>query len=326
MQQKALTGIIDDSGKLAPSYAYKKLRLIRRVEEKIERLYPSDKVKSPVHLSIGQEAVAVGVCSALEETDVVFSNYRGHAHYLAKGGDLNAMWAELYGKSNGGSGGIGGSMHLDCWDKGFMCTSAIVASGIPNAAGFALANLMKNDPRLTVCFHGDGATEEGVFWETLNFASLKNLPILFICENNRYAIYSHQSARMKSDNIVERAQAFGLKAERVRGESTQDFFEATLNASEAIKNGSGPILLECMTHRWRDHVGPGEDRHLSYRDNTELDKAIAQDELTEIRNKLPKEEVREIDEAVETEIQTAIEFAENGTFPKAEELLKNVWA
>ncbi len=326
MHSSDLIGQLDSSGRLLKSDAYKKLKLIRRVEEEIERLYPTDKIKSPVHLSIGQEPIAVGVCSALQKQDVVFSNYRGHAHYLAKGGDLKLMWAELYGKSNGGSGGIGGSMHLDCWDEGFMCTSAIVASGIPNAAGFALANLMKNDSRLTVCFHGDGATEEGVFWETLNFASLKSLPILFVCENNRYAIYSHQEARMKNDNIVERARAFGLKADRVEGETTQVFFEATLKAASDVRNGGGPALIECMTHRWRDHVGPGEDRHLEYRDNNELDIAIQQDDMVRIRSELETSEADAIDDSIEREIKEAIEFAEKGSFPEAKELYTYVWA
>ncbi len=326
MEPTDLTRHSEAPQNLTNSFSYKQLKLIRRAEEEIERLYPTDKIKSPVLLSIGQEAIAVGVCSALQSRDIVFSNYRGHAHYLAKGGDLKKMWAELYGKRNGGSGGIGGSMHLDDWDKGFMCTSAIVASGIPNAAGFALANLMKDDNRLTVCFHGEGATEEGVFWETLNFASLKSLPILFVCENNRYAIYSHQEARIRKDNIVERAQAFGLKANRIEDNSTKGFFKATQSAANDIRNGSGPILLECMTHRWRDHVGPGEDRYLGYRSDKELDHAIKQDDMAHIRATLDSEEADKIDLLIEQEIQEAIEFAESGSFPQEKELYANVWA
>ncbi len=183
---------------------YRSLYRIRRVEEEIVRVYPSDCIKSPVHLSIGQEAVSVGVCAALKPSDVVFGTYRGHALYLAKGGNLAALVAELFGKATGCSRGKGGSMHLIDTDAGVMGTSAVVGSTIPNAVGFAYAHKVRHSEGVIVSFFGDGATEEGVFAESLNFAALKRLPILFVCENNQYAIHTHQSRRQAQPLICAR--------------------------------------------------------------------------------------------------------------------------
>src|SRR5262249_4242479 len=174
---------------------YKALYRIRRVEEEVARVYPSDKIKSPVHLSIGQESVSVGICAALRPQDVVFGTYRGHALYLAKGGDLKKMVAELFGKATGCTHGKGGSMHLIDPEAGVMGTSAVVGTTIANAVGFAYAMRYRRDEAIVASFFGDGATEEGVFSESLNFAVLKRLPILFVCENNRYAIHTHQRRR-----------------------------------------------------------------------------------------------------------------------------------
>src|SRR5205807_716014 len=196
---------------------YRALLRIRRVEEEVARVYPTDRIKSPVHLSIGQEAVSVGVCEALRPDDVVFGTYRGHAMYLAKGGDLKAMVAELYGKAAGCTKGKGGSMHLIDPEAGVMGTSAVVGTTIANAAGYAYALKTRRAQAIVVSFFGDGATEEGVFAETLNFAVLKRLPILFVCENNGYAIHTKQSQRQGKPDIRGRAEAFGLPAERLDG-------------------------------------------------------------------------------------------------------------
>src|SRR5918912_988627 len=196
---------------------YRALLRIRRVEEEVARVYPTDKIKSPVHLSIGQEAVSVGVCAALRPDDVVFGTYRGHALYLAKGGDLKAMVAELYGRATGCTRGKGGSMHLVDPEAGVMGTSAVVGTTIANAAGYAYALKLRGSEAAVVSFFGDGATEEGVFAETLNFAVLKRLPVLFVCENNGYAIHTHQSRRQGNPDICARAQAFGMPAESLDG-------------------------------------------------------------------------------------------------------------
>src|SRR5262249_15627192 len=188
-----------------------------RVEEEIARAYPSDKIKSPVHLSIGQETVSVGVCEALEPRDVVFGTYRGHALYLAKGGDLKAMIAELYGKATGCTKGKGGSMHLIDAARGVMGTSAVVGTTIANAVGYAYALRYRRSDAIVASFFGDGATEEGVFAESLNFAALKRLPILFVCENNQYAIHTHQTQRQANPAICERARSLGVPGDVLDG-------------------------------------------------------------------------------------------------------------
>ena len=196
---------------------YRSLLRIRRVEEEVARVYATDVIKSPVHLSIGQEAVSVGVCDALRPDDTVFGTYRGHAMYLAKGGDMAAMVAELYGKVGGCTRGKGGSMHLIDTECGVMGTSAVVGTTIANAAGYAYANKLRRTDAVVACFFGDGATEEGVFAETLNFAVLKRLPVLFVCENNGYAIHTAQSKRQGLPDICARATAYGMPATRLDG-------------------------------------------------------------------------------------------------------------
>src|SRR5947209_17378555 len=240
---------------------YRALYRIRRVEEEIARVYPSDKIKSPVHLSIGQEAVSVGVCAALERRDVVFGTYRGHALYLARGGDLRQMIAELYGKATGCTKGKGGSMHLIAPEQGVMGMSAVVGTTIANAAGYAYALRFRREPALVASFFGDGATEEGVFAETLNFAVLKQLPILFVCENNQYAIHTHQSRRQGTPAICERARAFGLPAERLNGDDVVGLVDRARDVVPRVRHGDGPWFFEVMTYRWREHVGPGADYH-----------------------------------------------------------------
>ena len=204
---------------------YKSLYRIRTIEEKIALIYPTDQIKSPVHLSIGQEAVTVGACAALLDTDIVFGTYRGHSLYLAKGGDLNGMMAELYGKSTGVAGGKGGSMHLVDINRGIMGMSAVVATTIPQAAGYAYAFKLRKQNNIVVSFFGDGATEEGVFHETLNFAALKKLPMIFVCENNQYAVLSHQSERQSNSNITQRASVYGMHSEKIEQNDAYVIYE-----------------------------------------------------------------------------------------------------
>jgi TPP-dependent pyruvate/acetoin dehydrogenase alpha subunit len=230
---------------------YQQLQLIRRAEEKICEIYPTDKIKSPVHLSIGQEAISVGVCDALKESDVVAGTYRGHALYLAKGGDLRKMMAELYGKKAGCSGGKGGSMHLIDTQKNILGTSAVVGTTIPVAVGYALALKREAKGRVAVVFMGDGATEEGVFYESINFAALRRLPILFICENNGYAIYTALKKRWSASTICDRIQGFGVPTRRIEN---GDIFAIRSYVQEILpkmRSGEmGPAFLECLTYRW----------------------------------------------------------------------------
>ena len=305
--------------------AYYLFLLIRRSEEKIIELYNTDKIKSPVHLSIGQEAIAVGVSLALSESDIIFSNYRGHAHFIAREANLDKMWAELYGKSRGTARGKGGSMHLNDYEKNFIPTSAIVSTAVPEAVGYAFALKYKKQEGIVVCYHGDGATDEGVFWESLNFASLHSLPIIFICENNKYAIYSHQNTRSLNNPIVDRAKAFGVSSIRVSGNKTKNFFDATLDCIEQIKKKSQPFLLECMTTRWRDHVGITIPE-LSKAEFEEIENAKNNDDLEELEKQLSEDDVLIINKKVTTEIENAINFAESSNFPEESELYDNVLA
>jgi TPP-dependent pyruvate/acetoin dehydrogenase alpha subunit len=303
---------------------YKSLYRIRRVEEEIIRLYPTDKIKSPVHLSIGQESVSVGVCEALRPDDIVFGTYRGHALYLAKGGSLSAMMAELYGKADGCARGKAGSMHLIDVSTGMMGTSAIVGTTIPQAVGYALVVKMRREDRVVVCFFGDGATDEGVYHESMNFASLKKLPILFVCENNQFAIYSHVRDRMPDDNICERAEAYRIPAARIEDGDTLAAYGETARALQAVRRGEGPRFIEMMTYRWRDHVGPTEDRIYKYRPDKELDGWIQRDQVKAIASKIPEAERIGIEQAINAEIAQAIEFAELSAYPHDEELYSDV--
>jgi TPP-dependent pyruvate/acetoin dehydrogenase alpha subunit len=305
---------------------YAQLLRIRRTEEAIIRLYPTDKIKSPVHLSIGQEAVSVAVCDQLGRDDVLFATYRGHAAFLAKGGAMPAMWAELYGKAAGCGRGKAGSMHLVDTAVNMMGTSAIVASSIPNAVGCALAVKMRQEDRIVVCFFGEGAADEGVTQESLNFAALRRLPILFVCENNEYAIYSHVSARLAGYGLCERNRALGIPCEK---EESGDFLAMHETAGRAIadvRRGLGPRFVEIKTTRWRDHVGPDEDRQHRYRCDAQLNTQIAGDQVARIGRMLTDETRRNIANAVEREIADAIAFAEASPFPDDEEIFDHVFA
>src|SRR6266404_4175981 len=241
---------------------YRALYRIRRVEEEIAAVYPTDKIKSPVHLSIGQEAVSVGVCAALQPQDVVFGTYRGHALYLAKGGSMRALVAELFGKETGCTRGKGGSMHLIAPEQGVMGMSAVVGTTIANAVGYAYALRYRREGAIVASFFGDGATEEGVFAESLNFAVLKRLPILFICENNQYAIHTHQSRRQGTPDICARARGHGLAAERINGNDLPLLCDRAEDLVAGVRAGAGPRFLEILTYRWKEHVGPSQDYHL----------------------------------------------------------------
>lgn len=300
---------------------YRKLYCIRRTEEKIAEIYPTDKIKSPVHLSVGQESVSVGVCDVLRLDDVVFGTYRSHALYLAKGGNLERMMAELFGKKDGCTRGKGGSMHLIDVDAGMMGCSAIAGTTIPQAIGYAYALKLQKSDRVVACFFGDGAAEEGAYHESLNFASLKRLPILFICENNYYAIHSRIEDRLAGGDLCLRAESYGVPATRIQNGDVLEIRQEAERAITAIRCGkSGPRFFECMTYRWLEHVGPGEDWDLGYRDKAEGEAWVAGDQVSCIGNRLGREARERIEAEVATEISHAFNFAEKSPFPDAEEL------
>jgi TPP-dependent pyruvate/acetoin dehydrogenase alpha subunit len=304
---------------------YRALYRIRRVEEEIARIYPTDRIKSPVHLSIGQEAVSVAVCDALKPEDVVFGTYRGHALYLARGGDLKQMIAELYGKATGCTKGKGGSMHLIAPEQGVMGTSAVVGTTIANAVGYAYALRCRRQNAIVASFFGDGATEEGVFAESLNFAVLKRLPVLFVCENNGYAIHTPQARRQGRPAICARAQAHGVPAERLDGSDVALLCTRAREAVARVRAGEGPWLLEVQTYRWREHVGPGKDYHLGYRTEEEAAPWVEADPVRRLGAALPAARRAAIEEAVDGEIAAAFAFAEASPFPEPAELMRDVF-
>jgi pyruvate/2-oxoglutarate/acetoin dehydrogenase E1 component/TPP-dependent pyruvate/acetoin dehydrogenase alpha subunit len=304
---------------------YRSLYRIRRLEEEVARAYPSDQIKSPVHLSIGQEAVSVGVCAALGPQDVVYGTYRGHALYLAKGGDLKRMVAELYGRATGCTKGKGGSMHLIDPEAGVMGASAVVGTTLANAAGHAYAFRYRRQDAVVASFFGDGATEEGAFAETLNFAALKRVPILFICENNQYAIHTHQSRRQATPDICARARAAGVPAERLDGNDLLGLVERAEAVVARLRAGAGPWFFEVRTYRWREHVGPGLDYHLGYRTEDEAEPWRAADPVRRLGEALEPAVRARIEREVAAEVAAAFAFAEASPFPEAEELARDVF-
>ena len=305
---------------------YRALYRIRRLEEEVARVYPSDRIKSPVHLSIGQEAVSVGVCEALLPQDIVFGTYRGHALYLARGGDMKRLVAELFGKATGCTKGKGGSMHLIAPEVGMMGASAVVGTTIPNAAGYAYAVKYRKQDALVVSFFGDGATEEGVFAETLNFAVLKRLPLIFVCENNGLAIHTPQSRRQGTPNICERVRAHGMPAERIENNDVLCLFDRFQRVATQVRTGAGPWFFEVMTYRWKEHVGPGTDFHLGYRTEDEATPWIEQDQVRRLARLLEPGERAGIEQEIEAEVEAAFAFAEQSRFPDPAQLYTDVFA
>lgn len=297
---------------------YKALR-IRLVEERIIQIYPSDKIQSPVHLSIGQEAVAVGACHNLSLADLVFCNYRSHAFYLAKNGNLKEMMAELYGKATGCGRGKAGSMHLFDANAGMMVSSAVVASTIPHAVGAALAAKRRRTDQVILAVFGDGATEEGVFHESLNFAALHKLPVVFLCENNGLAIHSFLEAR-QAYKISELAKPYGMRVQTCTdGFDLLTVQETFQDVYEQIRKGGGPCFVEVNTFRYREHVGPGEDFSAGYRSKADCETWKSKDPLCQDMNLVEKFRA-----SILQEIEEAVTFAENSPWPKKEALLADV--
>ncbi len=314
------------------SRLYESMLLIRKFEEKIAGIYHTDAIKSPVHLSIGQEAVAVGVCDILAKDDIVSNTYRCHATHIAKGGDLNKMMAELYGKKDGCAGGKAGSMHLIDMNHGIMGASAVVGTTIPVATGYAMA--LKREAkktgkqRVVVSFFGDGATEEGCFSESINFAALHKLPMIFLCENNGLAIHNPIERRWPTDKICERIATYGIKTFRVTDGDVFKIREVTEKALNEIKNNpeSGPIFIECHTYRYKEHVGPTEDLNEDYRCLDTYKTWLANDQIAVLAKMLDADEVKKITKKVEKKISDSIDFSEKSKFPGVKELFENVLA
>ncbi len=297
---------------------YQALR-IRMVEEKIIEIYPSDKIQSPVHLSIGQEHHTAAIVMQLDKNDQIFTTYRSHAVYLAKGGNLKKMIAELYGKSTGISKGKAGSMHLCSPEVNMMGSSAIVGSTLPHALGAAYALKVKNKNNIAVSITGDGSTEEGVFCECLNFASLKKLPLLFVIENNGLAIHSHIKTRQSFD-LKKLVEAYRIAYFKSDDGFNMDFIaQKSREFINEIKTSGTPMVFEIVTYRYKQHVGVDDDFDRGYRDRAEFKEWYSRDPL--VQNKLLIEKYKNI---IEKEINEAVEYAEKSAFPGCDELLKDI--
>lgn len=288
---------------------FQQLLRIRMIEEAIASRYSEQKMRCPVHLSIGQEAIAVGVCSQLRKEDYVVSGHRAHAHYLAKGGSLKRMIAEMYGKKTGCSRGRGGSMHLLDLSVGFLGSIPIVGGSIPIGVGAAFASLLKKEDRVVVIFFGEGATEEGVFTESLNFAALKGLPVLFVCENNLYSVYSPLSVRQPSErSITALAEAHGIFAQKGDGNDLDEIVSLTEESFDYMRKNKRPALVEFSTYRLREHCGP------------HIDIFQPVDEVNGWKKRDPLRDIsKEYADAIAEEIKEAFDFAEQSPFPEPDE-------
>jgi len=311
---------------------YREILRIRIVEETISKKYPEGKMRCPVHLSIGQEAPPVGICANLTVTDQIVSAHRSHAHYLAKGGGLNPMIAELYGKKTGCAKGVGGSMHLIAPEMGMIAAVPIVGSSIPIAVGLAWGNKLSNNGKVTAVFFGDGAIEEGSFHESLNFAALHSLPILFVCENNNFSVYTSFEKRQSTKRkIYDIAVAHGIKSTYTEGNNVFEVAELANEATTFIRNEKAPFFMELSTFRHLEHCGPANDDNLSYRNQEYVDSWMKKDpiliaeDILIAKNILNKELILQLRHEIEAECEIAFQFAEDSEFPEKEDLYKNLY-
>ena len=305
---------------------YESMLKIRMVEEEIAREYPKGEMRCPTHLSIGQEAVpaALGLCVSIK--DMAMSTHRGHAHYIGKGGNLKSMIAEIYGKSTGCSKGKGGSMHLIDNSVGFMGTSAIVGNSIPVGVGLALASKIRKTEQISCIFFGDGATEEGSYYESVNFAVVKKLPVLFLCENNLYSVYSPLNVRQPEGRKISTvAKAMGLGVDEVDGNNAIESFKSIESAVQRIQNNQGPQFIEFSTYRWLEHCGVNYDNDIGYRTEEEYLRWKKNDPISKLKDKLLQEklisevQIKEIIAKIEFEIKEAFAFAKESSFPENSE-------
>lgn len=305
---------------------------IRCVEEKISEEYPKGEMRCPVHLSIGQELVPAIFSQFVSRADYAVSTHRGHAHYLAKGGDLKKMIAEIYGKATGCSSGKGGSMHLIDLDVNFMGTSAIVGNSIPVGVGLGLAIKLKNTNGTSCVFLGDGALEEGVFYESVNFAAVKKLPVIFICENNLYSVYSSLKDRQPHDRDISKlVEAIGVASIKADTRNVEASYAAMKRGFEIVREEKTPVFLEFLTYRWREHCGPNFDDHLGYRPVDEVAGWKRRDPLHLLEEELIGDEdcearIRLLRSYIAEEVENAFLFAGNSPYPNVSEVFTDIFS
>jgi len=309
---------------------YKKLYLIRRAEQGIIDNYASDAMKTPMHMSMGEEAIVAGVCQALKKNDQVLGTYRSHALYLAKTGDVTRFFAEMYGKVTGVADGKAGSMHLSSPENGYLMSSAIVATTIPVAVGVAYANKLKKNNAMTAVFFGDGATEGGVFWESLNFACLKKLPMLFVCEDNELAVHTDLQTRHGYDSLDKIVSQFNCLSFKSSSTDAGVIHEITVKAIQEARSQQKTVFLHFDYYRYLEHVGINEDFDAGYRARKDFLKWQKKDPVWVGREKLiasglSEARVGKIEREIDERVTRAISEAEEAEFPARKELYANVF-
>lgn len=308
---------------------YRKMLEIRFFEEKVFGLYGQNLVPGTIHLYAGEEAVAVGVCNALSKDDYITSTHRGHGHCIAKGADLKRTMAEILGKKTGYCKGKGGSMHIADFSIGMLGATAVVGAGLPIAVGAGLSARLRKTGQVVACFFGEGASNQGTFHESINMASAWKLPVIFVCENNLYAMGTRQSRIMNIESIADRAVSYGIPGVSVDGNDVLAVYEAACVAVERARRGEGPTLIECKTYRQKGHsrVDPAK-----YRPQEEVEGWLRRDPIKRLRHNLiqtvisTEAELQEIEKEVSSEIEDAVKFAVESTFPAPEEALEDVYA
>lgn len=314
---------------------YRTMLRIRGIEEAFVDPIINGEIKCPVHLHSGEEAVAAGVCAALMHRDYVFGTHRSHGHYLAKGGDMRKMAAEIFCREDGCARGRGGSMHLVAPEMGMVGAAPIVAGTIPLAVGAALAATIRKTDQVSVAFFGDGATGEGVLFESLNFAGLRKLPVIFVCENNLYATHMPIRECRPTEDISAIAKPFGIWSERVDGNDVLAVYEAATEAVARCRTGNGPAFLECLTYRLRGHVGPDDNvqgSHTDIRPREEVEPWRRKDPIPRLeeillsKHGIAHDRLETIRREVRTEVDDALQFARSSHFPGTEGLARHVFA
>ncbi len=307
---------------------YKKMLLIRYFEEEVARLFFEGVMHGTTHLYVGEEAVAAGVIAAMKETDVMLSTHRGHGHCIAKGIDLGKMMAEMMGRQTGSCGGRGGSMHIADPENGNLGSNGVVAGGIPLAVGAALAMKQKKTGQVTVCFFGDGATNQGSFHEALNLASVWKLPVLFVCEDNQYGLSMNRHHAMNISDIALRAQSYGIEGKTIDGNDAEGVYRESVKAIDYVRE-NGPMLLVCETYRIYGHSKSDKNQ---YRTADEIAQWKQKDPVVRLKDKLladgrfSAEKLKSIDDNARLEIEAAVKFAQNSPYPPADSVFDYVYA
>jgi pyruvate dehydrogenase E1 component alpha subunit len=302
---------------------------IRFFEEKVYELYGQNLVPGTIHLYAGEEAVAVGVCESLRKDDLITSTHRGHGHCIAKGADLKRIMAEILGKKAGYCKGKGGSMHIADFSVGMLGATAVVGAGLPIAVGAGLSIKLRRKDRVVACFFGEGASNQGTFHESLNLASAWSLPVIFVCENNLYAMGTRQTRIMKLQNVADRGVAYGIPGQIIDGNDVLDVYQAACKAVQSARNGEGPTLIECKTYR---HKGHSRVDSAKYRAKEEVQEWLAKDPIKRLRermlrdNTLSQEEVERMEKRASAEVEEAARFALGSPYPAPEEALEDVYS